>query len=801
MKSQLISFFAQIFPAVFALSSMIAQDGVTRAIPVAGEPVPLQEGASISRFADSRLIRQPTGIVFTKSGKLLVIQSNTHFRPEGYEGPENDQILWIRDTDGDGVADTRTVFYDENLVATMDIAVHPETGAIYVATRNEVMRLWDEDQDGIADPDRIERRLVFLDTEGDYPHNGCSGLTFDDLGNLIFGIGENLGAAYNLIGSDGRKISDQGEGGNIWWCQADGSSLMRFATGFWNPFGVCHAPGGFLFATDNDPGSRPPSRLHFVIFGGDYGYQYRYGRSGQHPFISWDGELPGTLPMLHGTGEAPCDVLYHEGHLYVASWADRRIERYPLTWNETHFETEQEIIVQGEGEFRPVAFAIGPDGSLYCSDWGKSDYKLHGEGSIWKLDRWASEPRSMPDDQARIALMKAPLEESIADPRYWTDPWLAPATVNTLAKHTETHLGLHRPDPGNPEFSAHQRALMLLAWRKSNPEDPTGLAAFCLKDPDPTVKLLALKWISDETLGADRGMVEAIVNVPPSPKIFLAAITALARIDGLDVGDKAIQKLVGERLKRADVTPEVRRTAFRVLADREKFLSVADLRTIFEGGDPELQIEVMLALLTHPDSKAAKTFAREVKNNPETSKRVVRFAREVAGRAAAPLADDSSRPPVSDTAAWSKFLDSIDRTGQSPEHRLDHGRLVFHRHCASCHRVDGFGRQGGPDLTTIHERGEEHILRSVLDPGAEVAPQYEPWQLTLTDRSEKIGFLLGQEGGKSIFADISGNEFEIDYREIVKRRQIAVSLMPPGLFNLMADGEIADLLFWLSRKR
>jgi putative heme-binding domain-containing protein len=115
--------------------------------------------------------------------------------------------------------------------------------------------------------------------------------------------------------------------------------------------------------------------------------------------------------------------------------------------------------------------------------------------------------------------------------------------------------------------------------------------------------------------------------------------------------------------------------------------------------------------------------------------------------------------------------------------------------------VDGFGRQGGPDLTTIHERGEEHILRSVLDPGAEVAPQYEPWQLTLTDRSEKIGFLLGQEGGKSIFADISGNEFEIDYREIVKRRQIAVSLMPPGLFNLMADGEIADLLFWLSRKR
>lgn len=757
---------------------------------------------SITKFADSDLIRQPTGITFTASGKLLAIQSNTHFRPDGYEGAEDDQIFWLQDTDGDGVADKKSVFFATDLVATMDIATHPDTGAIYVATRNEILRLWDEDHDGVADPDRVERRLVFLDTEGDYPHNGCSGITFDDLGNLIFGIGENLGAAYTLVGSDDRKISDQGEGGNIWWAEADGSGLKRYATGFWNPFGVCHAPGGWVFATDNDPSSRPPSRLHFAIYGSDHGYQYRYGRSGQHPFISWDGELPGTLPMLHGTGEAPCDVLYEEGYLYVASWADRRIERYALDWEGTHFTAERKVIVSGEGEFRPVAFAIGQDGALYCSDWGKSDYKLHGEGAVWKVDGWQRQPRPMPGQEDRIALMRASVgEDGSLGEEYWRDPWLAPATISTLARNRDGVLGEHRPDPRDPDFDGQQRALMLLAWRKSNPDDPTGLAAECLKDPDPVVQLLALKWISDEVLHAHHGAVEAMVENPPTPTLFLAAVTALARLDGQPVGDKDVQQRIGERLSRKDVSPAVKKAAFRVLADREKFLKIADLSSLYAEADVDLGIEVMLTLLSHPDQEGARAFASEVVNDPESPGRVVRFAREVVGRPALPVVDPSTRPEPGDLEGWLALLDAESAEERPPHRVADRGRVAFHRHCASCHRVDGFGKQGGPDLSTIHERGKRHILESILSPGAEVAPQYEPWQLTLADRSSKIGFLLGQKGGNSFFADIAGNEFQVGYREIVRREQIPMSLMPPGLANLMETGEFADLVDWLSRGR
>ncbi|MDF1849449.1 MAG: c-type cytochrome [Verrucomicrobiales bacterium] len=761
-----------------------------------------EEDVSVHRFAGSDLVRTPTGITFTQSGKLLVVESNTHFRPEGYTGPATDQIYWLKDEDGDGVADTRVVFFGEDLRATMDIATHPDTGAIYVATRNEVLRLWDEDHDGVADPDRVERKIIFLETEGDYPHNGISGLTFDDEGNLLFGIGENLGAAYTLIGGK-TKISDQGEGGNLWWGRADGGDLRRFATGFWNPFGVCHAPGGFIFATDNDPSSRPPSRLHFASYGSDHGYQYRYGRSGQHPFISWDGELPGTVPMLAGTGEAPCDVLFHEGNLYVASWADRQIERYPLTWDGTHFDTEQEIVVRSTGDFRPVAFAVGPDGALYCSDWVKSDYKLHGEGAVWRIENWQGRPREMPSPLERAKLMVAPVEDAKFPEAYWRDPWLATALIKTLAEPENIQLGLHRPDPENPEFDAHQRALMLLAWRKSNPKDPTGVARECLRDPDPIVQLLALKWISDERLEADRGLVEAIAQDPPSPTLFLAAVTALSRIDGEPVDDGAIQKNMGNRLKRADVNPVVQKAAFRVLANREEFLSVQDLRNLYQAADVDLQIEVMLTLLSHPSRKASEKFAQEALRDEATDPRVRRFAREVVGRAAQPLGDAESQPAGDDLAEWLSYVDETAPAKRKAQDSgwMDRGRLVFHRHCASCHRVDGFGKQGGPDLTLIGERGRKHILNSIVNPGAEVAPQYEPWELLLKDRSQRIGFLLGQKGGKSFFADIAGNEFTIDYRDILERKQISVSLMPPGLQRIMSREDLASLVDWLANSR
>ena len=355
----------------------------------------------VELFASSPDIVHPIGLDFDAKGRMLVIESHTHFRPANYQGPEFDRIRMIDITDTSTKRKQVFSTFFEGTKATMGIAVHPD-GSVYLATRNEILRLKDTKGVGKAD---IKERIAFLDTKGDYPHNGLSGLCFDSQGNLYFGMGENIGAAYKMIGSDGTTISGEGDGGHIFWCTADGKKLRRVATGFWNPFGVCRDIYGRMFAVDNDPDAMPPCRLLHVVEGGDYGFQFRYGRSGRHPFQSWNGELPGTLPMICGTGEAPCQVLSYEsdnlpaeylGNLLVTAWADHRVERYRLKAKGASFTSQREPFIQGGKDFRPVGMAVAPDGSIFVSDWVRRDYNLHGKGAIWHIRSKDVKPAERP---------------------------------------------------------------------------------------------------------------------------------------------------------------------------------------------------------------------------------------------------------------------------------------------------------------------------------------------------------------------------------------------------------------------
>ena len=380
-------------------------------------PQVLDDRLQIQLVAAEPDVVTPTGLTVDAQGRVLVIESHTHFRPEGYKGPAHDRILLLDDFDpATGKARKISVFF-EGTTHTMSLAVYYD-GSIYIATRSEIFRLRDKDDDGQAEE---RTRICHLETEGNYPHNGLSGFAFDFAGDVYFGFGENLGATYKLIGSDGRSLSGGGEGGNIYCCTPEGGNLRRVATGFWNPFHLCFDAFGRLFAVDNDPDSRPPCRLLHIVEGGDYGYRFRNGRKGVHPFTAWNGELPGTLPMVAGTGEAPCAVLAYEsdnlpeeyrGDLLVTSWGDHRLERYRLRPRGASFGAEMTPVVRGDENFRPVGLALAPDGSLYFSDWVDKSYNLHSKGRVWRLS--AKNPPKPPDKSDLRAAVLA-----------WHEPWHA----------------------------------------------------------------------------------------------------------------------------------------------------------------------------------------------------------------------------------------------------------------------------------------------------------------------------------------------------------------------------------------
>ncbi len=190
---------------------------------------------------------------------------------------------------------------------------------------------------------------------------------------------------FRIVAADGKVFSATGGLDGFFHCSADGKNLEHFGRGVWNPFSLCVVPDGRIFAVDNDPDASPPCRLLHVIPGGDYGYLYQYGRAGTHPLQAWNGELPGTLPMVCGTGEAPTAIIDHAGSLWVTSWGDHRIERYRLIPRGASYGATREVVIQGDADFRPTGMAVAPDGSLYFGDWVMRDYPVHGRGHIWRM--------------------------------------------------------------------------------------------------------------------------------------------------------------------------------------------------------------------------------------------------------------------------------------------------------------------------------------------------------------------------------------------------------------------------------
>ncbi|QDU23881.1 PVC-type heme-binding CxxCH protein [Urbifossiella limnaea] len=532
----------------------------------------------VERFAAAPDIVQPIALDFDARGRLLVVESHTHFRPANYAGPKADRVRVLEDTDGDGRADKFTTFF-EGTTATMDLAVHPD-GSVYLATRNEVLRLRDTDGDGTADE---KTRVAFLDTAGNYPHNGLAGLAFDARGDLIFGMGENLGAPYKLVGADGTTLTGGGEGGNLFRCTADGKQLRRMATGFWNPFGTGRDIFGRLIVADNDPDSSPPCRLLHAVEGGDYGFQFRYGRSGRHPFQAWNGELPGTLPFAAGTGESPCEVVCYEsdglpaeyrGDLLVPAWADHRVERYTPRAKGATVVAERRPFVQGGPAFHPSGLATAPDGSLFVSDWGSKEYTLHGKGAVWHV-RWKdAKPAPRPaDPKLALASPHRPARD---------------AAARTLARD-EAGRSFLRGQLKAADVRTRAAALDgLIAVNDGS----TDLASVARTDAEPAVRAMAV-----------RGLVARKADVAEFAADGVGAAVRAEAVAGL-TGEATVPVLL--KLL-ADADPFLRHAAVRQLARHPDLLVRLDRHPLTE--DPKVRAGLLLVWRATGHADAVRALA------------------------------------------------------------------------------------------------------------------------------------------------------------------------------------------------
>jgi putative membrane-bound dehydrogenase-like protein len=319
----------------------------------ADPPKAIPPGCTVELVASEPDLRTPTAIAVDPRGRVWVLENNTHFRPKTYDAPPTDRVLVLDDFGKDGRARKITTFAD-GFSDGMGLLLLPG-GDVIVSTRAATLRLRDADGDGRADE---RRTLLTLVTDDKYPHNGLTGIARGSDGALWLGFGENHGFVWTLTGSDGTVVRGSDEGG-VFRFDDEGRGLVHWAWGVWNLFGLAFDPAGRLFALDNDPGGGSFCRLLHIVEHGDYGYRYRYGRTIDHPFTSWDGRWPGTLPPLCYSGEAPTGLLWHGGEFLGCSWTDHTVQRFPLEARGASFTTKPGVLVQGGYDFRPSGIASG----------------------------------------------------------------------------------------------------------------------------------------------------------------------------------------------------------------------------------------------------------------------------------------------------------------------------------------------------------------------------------------------------------------------------------------------------------
>lgn len=810
----------------------------------AAEPQVVDPNLILELVAAEPDIVTPTGIAVDAKGRVWCLENHTHQRPANYNGPPTDRLRVFEEFDEKGKA-CKVWTFAEGFRDSMGLTFGKD-GSIYVATRAVIYRL--REKDG-KETERTP--LIKLETKGNYPHNGLCGFAWDFNGDLIFGLGENLGESYTLIGSDGGSLSGGGEGGSMYRCRPDGSKVTRIATGFWNPFAHCFDAAGRLFMVDNDPDARGPCRLCHVIQGGDYGYRFRYGRKGLHPFNSWNGELPGTLPMAAGTSEAPSGVLAcdftalpadYAGKLLVTSWGDHTIEAFTLAQRGASVTATSKVIVRGDQNFRPVGFAIAPDGSVIFSDWVDQSYPVHGKGRIWRLRARSpqgilkSPPqrllpateadwhriathRTVPAEQMEALLhLKSPeLTRPFIPLLANTDPFIMSAALEALGRPGNVAM-LREALDARPH--ATLRLGLLLALRRTGEATAREALPRLLSDDDPDVRRAAIQWVAEEKITEHATGLREYAFKPPVTRGLLEAWLKAdqmltGRMPAEEEGDQNIANFV---LLNDKLPAEVRAIALRMLPADHKMIDPGLLER-HARGDDELARECVRTLVYRRDDRAAKALRDVVQSSPLLEMKrlaitgLAAFAeRQEIHQFLMGLLDNPElqadaqraldREPKSEKRTpeqWREILKDARGDVAAGERVFVHPRGPA---CYNCHRIDARGGNVGPDLTFVgRSMSRDRLIESILEPSKEVAPMYTAWRILTRDGKERIGLIREAHDSFVTIVDSAGKAERLKRTDIEERVAVRQSIMPDELPHRMSRQEFIDLLAYLMARK
>ncbi|GAB4143000.1 MAG: c-type cytochrome [Planctomycetaceae bacterium] len=345
---------------------------------------------------------------------------------------QDDRIRLLRDTDGDGLLDSATVF------ASGFNAIEEGTGAGVLAYRGNVYytcipKLWklrDSDNDGVAD--HREALHNGYGVRVAFRGHDMHGLTLGPDGRLYFSIGDR---GYNVVTQEGKRLK-RPDTGAVFRCELDGSHLEVFAYGLRNPQELAFDNHGNLFTGDNNCDSGDRARWVYVVRGSDAGwrmyYQYLRDRGPWNREMIWyphnepalTRKGPGGIPVgsvaaqkqpayivppVANLADGPSGLTYYPGvglperyknHFFLADFRGNAgrsgIRSFSVKPKGAGFELTDSH--QFLWKILATDVDFGYDGNLYATDW-VSGWNGPGKGRIYRF----RDPQHAPADDRNSA--------------------------------------------------------------------------------------------------------------------------------------------------------------------------------------------------------------------------------------------------------------------------------------------------------------------------------------------------------------------------------------------------------------
>ena len=526
------------------------------------------------------------------------------------------------------------------------------------------------------------------------------------------------------------------------------------------------------------------------------------------------------------------------GYLPRTEGAGFRLERFDFLTSNPEGEFAGTDFKGGRNEerelktlFRPSDVVVGADGAIYVADWydarvgGHADWDDTTSGTIYRVAPKGFRPRVPAVDFATVRGAMTGLRSPAVNVR-----GAAQAALERQGEAAMAPLRRTLANPRNPFLRA--RAAWLLA--RMGPEGRSDVRAL-LGDADPQLRVTAfralrrhgdnlpalVRQMAGDTSPAVRREVALALRDLPFAESHDALVTLARGFDGEDRtyleawGTGATGKedelypLIGTALGDIDPlrwSPAFARLAWRLhpagaVGDFERralsdALSDADRKAAvtaigYTPGRAAAAAMVNVAAATSGTVKAEAVWWLLHRKDSQWRGMGLDEALKARGIYDPDNAELVATPVPAPEAPRYAVADVMKLTGD-PARGAAKGTA-----CLSCHRVGTTGVEYAPNLTGWAGRQTtEVLLKSVIEPGAEIAHGFHGTALTLRDGTEIHGVLLA-DGDPLIVASAGGVTQMIPKARVASRKGLGRSLMLSADQLGLEPQDLADIAAWL----